>query len=88
MTDVQNLIEELERIIATEKTEPLTLRGSYVVGAIFTTFNHLYESNPVVERISDLASDLETRNGSEEELLRHWEDIKRLTESLKNKSNG
>lgn len=87
MTATQTLINQLEKIIASESTESLTLLGSYVLGAIFTESQDLYESNPIVERISDLASDLETSNGDTQELQKSWETIKTLTESLKIKSN-
>lgn len=61
--------------------------AGYVVGELLGDYDNIYEKlredNPKVERIADLASDLEWSNGSEEELDAMWQELKTLTQKLR-----
>jgi len=83
MSNLQNLIKELDTVIALEKSEPLTTLGSYILGVLLRDPRGLSETNPIIEQISDRASDLEIKNGSESDLKADWEYVKNLVEKLR-----
>lgn len=83
MSQISELANFLNEIIPLEKKEPLYKLGGYIVGELIgdyeDKYTNLYENNPTVQKIGDLASDLEISNGNPEEL---WEEIKRLSKEL------
>ena len=84
MTNIQEIIREFDAVIALETSEPLTTLGSYILGVILRDPQHLYETNPIIEQISDLASRLEIKDGDDLQLKADWEYLKRLVKRLKN----
>ena len=66
--------------------ERLDLVAGYIVGELIgdyeDRYSELIESNPAVERISDLASDIEISNGTPEQLEAGWGEIVRLAGGL------
>lgn len=88
MNDLDKLINELEKIINDEASTPLDVRGSYVIGAILRKEWDLYDTNTIVQTIESDASNLETRNGTDEELEHAWQEIKRLTQVLKDQQKN
>lgn len=70
-------------MIALEGMENPQTLGGYILGAIFEDSQGLYDSNSIIATISDLASNLEIRNGSAAELESDWDRIKKLTKVLR-----
>ena len=81
------LVKKLDEIINLERNTQIETLGSYIVGELLGDYDNLYielnETNPIAQRIGDLASDLEVANGSEIELSAMWNEIKQLTEELR-----
>jgi hypothetical protein len=81
------LADRLNEIILLEGNEPIEKLGGYIVGELMGDnegkYSGLYESNAKVQRIGDLASDIEISNGTPEELNEMWREIKQHANSLK-----
>ena len=89
MNPKQRLIKFLdEEILPAEKTESRETLAAYIVGELVGDYDNVYEklleNDSRVQRISDLASDLEWSNGSEVQLEYMWRKLKNLIEELKN----
>jgi hypothetical protein len=80
------LAKKLNEIIALEEATPIEILSGYVVGELLGDYDSVYtelnETDPTVQRIGDLASDLEVSNGNLEELQRMWRELKVLIEGL------
>lgn len=89
MDPKQRLIKFLdEEILPAEKTESRETLAAYIVGELVGDYDNVYEklleNDSRVQRISDLAIDLEWSNGSEVQLEYMWRELKNLIEELKN----
>ena len=89
MDPKQRLIKFLdEEILPAEKTESRETLAAYIVGELVGDYDNVYEklleNDSRVQRISDLAIDLEGSNGSEVQLEYMWRELKNLIEELKN----
>lgn len=60
--------------------------AGYIVGELLGNpdgkYGDLYEQNQTVQRIGDIASDLERSNGSEQQLQSLWDELQQLAASL------
>lgn len=87
MTPLQKLLIFIDEILQEEQSTSREVLAGYVVGELLGDYDNIYEKlredNPKVERIADLASDLEWSNGSEEELHAMWQELKTLTQKLR-----
>ena len=87
MTPLQKLLIFIDEILQEEQSTSREVLAGYVVGELLGDYDNIYEKlredNPKVERIADLASDLEWSNGSEEELDAMWQELKSLTQKLR-----
>ena len=87
MKSLQKLVVFLDEISQKEQDTPKEVLAGYIVGELLGDYDNIYsklrESNPKVERIADLASDLEWSNGSEEELDDMWQELQVLTQELR-----
>lgn len=87
MTPLQKLLIFIDEILQEEQSTSREVLAGYVVGELIGDYDNIYEKlledNPKVERIADLASDLEWSNGSEEELHAMWQELKTLTQKLR-----
>ena len=87
MTPLQKLLIFIDEILQEEQSTSREVLAGYVVGELLGDYDNIYEKlledNPKVERIADLASDLEWSNGSEEELDAMWQELKTLTQKLR-----
>ena len=89
MDPKQRLIKFLdEEILPAEKTESRETLAAYIVGELVGDCDNVYEklleNDSRVQRISDLAIDLEWSNGSEVQLEYMWHELKNFIEELKN----
>ena len=90
MDPKQRLIKFLdEEILSAEKTESRETLAAYIVGELVGDCDNVYEklleNDSRVQRISDLAIDLEWSNGYDElDLQDMWRKLKNLIEELKN----
>ena len=90
MDPKQRLIKFLdEEILSAEKTESRETLAAYIVGELVGDYDNVYEklleNDSIVQRISDLAIDLEWSNGYDElDLQDMWRELKNLIEELKN----
>ena len=90
MDPKQRLINFLdEEILPAEKTESRETLAAYIVGELVGDCDNVYEklleNDSRVQRISDLAIDLEWSNGYDElDLQDMWRELKNLIEELKN----
>lgn len=77
----------MDRILQEEQNTSREILAGYIVGELLGDYDNIYEKlredNPKVERIADLASDLEWSNGSEEELDAMWQELKVLVQELR-----
>ncbi len=87
MTPLQKLLIFIDEILQEEQSTSREVLAGYIVGELLGDYDNIYEKlredNPKVERIADLASDLEWSNGSEEELDAMWQELKTLTQKLR-----
>ncbi len=87
MTPLQKLLIFIDEILQEDQSTSREVLAGYVVGELLGDYDNIYEKlredNPKVERIADLASDLEWSNGSEEELDAMWQELKTLTQKLR-----
>ena len=87
MTPLQKLLIFIDEILQEEQSTSREVLAGYIVGELLGDYDNIYEKlredNPKVERIADLASDLEWSNGSEEELHAMWQGLKTLTQKLR-----
>lgn len=87
MTPLEKLTAKLHEILQNEGKEPIDVIASYIVGELIGDYDGIYaeldETNPTVQRIGDLASDLEISNGNDEELAAMWDELKKLIDTLK-----
>ncbi len=90
MDPKQRLIKFLdEEILPAGKTESRETLAAYIVGELVGDCDNVYEklleNDSRVQRISDLAIDLEWSNGYDElDLQDMWRELKNLIEELKN----
>lgn len=84
MSQLKQIVDRLEDVISLENTTSLDQLGSYIVGALVIDDNGnvFTETNPTLTRIADLGSDLETSNGTPEQLSLMWDEIKSLVQKL------
>jgi len=86
MNNIHMLVKELHDIIAQESTTSVEILSSYIVGELLGDYDgkyaDLYANNTTVKRIGDLAGDLETSNGSTNQLLEMWNELKGLVQLL------
>lgn len=82
MDAIQTLKLKLSEIIGQEDSTEVTVLASYIVGELLGDYDGVYaelnEKNPAVQRIGELAADIEIANGSEEQLSVMWEELKEL----------
>jgi len=87
VSQIKYLLDELDKIISLETTQPLEKLGGYIVGELLGDYegkySGLYDSNAKVQRIGDLASDLEISNGNPDQLQAMWIEIKQLVGEIK-----
>lgn len=78
------ITNRLKEIVALDDTTSLDQLGSYIVGALIVDdqASEYSETNPTLTRIADLGSDLETSNGTPEQLSLIWDEIKSLVQKL------
>ena len=90
MDPKQRLIKFLdEERVPAEKTESRETLAAYIVGELVGDYDNVYEklleNDSRVQRISNLAIDLEWSNGYDElDLQDMWRELKNLIEELKN----
>lgn len=81
-----NFLTFLNEIVVEESNESLEVLGGYIIGQIFGVYDgeydDLYEEDKDIQRIVNLAGDLETSNGTEEQLAAMWEEIKSTVTKL------
>lgn len=86
MSAINILAEKLNSIIALEDSTSIEVLGSYIVGELLGDYDNIYtelnETKPAVQRIGDLASDLEISNGNTNELQEMWNELKKLVETI------
>lgn len=87
MEPLKKLVSFLENTIAQEGQKTIDVLSGYIAGELLGDYegkySNLYENNPIVQRIGEIASDLEISNGSDTQLNAMWNDIKQLTGELK-----
>lgn len=87
MDALKKLISFLDDIFAQEDGETLDVLGGYIVGELLGDYDgkysNLYENNPTVQRLGDIASDLEISNGTDAQLISMWQELKQLTDELR-----
>ncbi len=86
MNGIHQLAKKLSELIALEGENTREEIAGYIVGELVGdydgTYKELQEKYPDLERIADLASDLEWSNGSTEQLQEMWKELKRLVQGL------
>lgn len=79
-------MKKLNEIIVQEQSTSIETLGGYIVGEILGDYEKKYvelnKTNSTVQRIGDLASDIEISNGSLEELQGMWTELKQLVGKL------
>lgn len=89
MNPLETLVIKLNEFISLEESESIETLGSYIVGELLGDYDGiyrgLYETNPTIQKIGDLASDLEISNGTEEQLQDMWSEIKQLVADMSSK---
>lgn len=87
MTPIKKLAAFLREVITQENNKSSQTLAGYVVGELVGNYDNTYadllKTNPDIERIGDLASDLEWSNGSTEELKQMWQELKGIVANLK-----
>lgn len=87
MKPLRKLVLFLDEVLQKEQDIPREVLAGYIVGELLGDYDNIYEKlqegNPKIERIANLASDLEWSNGSEEELSTMWQELKVLTQELR-----
>lgn len=87
MDPYQELIKNLDEIIALEPTTPPVTLAGYIVGELLGDYDEkytgLYDADPIVQNIGELASDLEIENGNTGQLVAMWQELKDAVEQLK-----
>jgi hypothetical protein len=86
MSAILQLKKRLSEIIALEDAQPIETLGGYIVGELLGDYDNTYaelnESNPTVQKIGSLASDIEIANGTPLQLQAMWQEIKDLAIKL------
>lgn len=86
MNAIQILKNKLTEIIKQEESTDVETLAGYIVGELLGdydgTYAELNESNATVQRIGELAADLERSNGDENQLAAMWDELKSLTNTL------
>jgi hypothetical protein len=86
MNEVSILVAKLNGIIELESTVPLETLGSYIVGELLGDYDGTYaklnETNLKVQKIGDLASDIEISNGTPDQLSYMWGELKQLVQEI------
>jgi len=80
------LIQRLNEILVMEPNTSVEILCSLIVGEVSSDYEGPYaaitEINPTVHRISELASQLEMAEGSSDERLAMWNELKFLVAAL------
>ena len=87
MKNIDTLLTEIKKIIAQEKETTMDVLASRLVDLILNPYNgyeELCENNPLITEIGNRASDLEIRNGTEDELRADWQRIKEIVDAMEN----
>jgi hypothetical protein len=82
---MEKLIKKLKQIIASEKSSPLDQLGTnilYVTVLGNEEEQNIYENDPLITEIGNLASDLEIKNGDDKYMKKSWERIKEIINAL------
>ena len=87
MNAIETLVTKLNEILALEPTTDGETLAGYIVGELLGDYDDIYEglydNDMTVQRIGDLASDLEWSNAaSPEELQQMWDELKKLVKEL------
>lgn len=86
MDAIHTLKTKLSEVIAQEGMTEVDVLASHIVGELLGDYDGVYaelnETNPTVQRIGDLASDLEISNGNDEEIAAMWDELKKLIDTL------
>jgi hypothetical protein len=80
--DVKRTHERLKEIISLEGQKPINVLASYILGATLLDDADLYSDHPIIQRIGDLASDIEIRNSGSEWTQTNWTELKTLVNQL------
>jgi hypothetical protein len=84
--EIYAFTSRLDEILALENAEPIEKLAGYIVADIIVDaegrFEGLYDTNPIIQEIGDLASDVEISNGTPRQLEGMWSRIKALKEDL------
>lgn len=82
----EQLQNKLAQLVALEGEKSREQIAGYIVGELIGDYDKKYEellkTYPSLERIADLASDLEWSNGSKDELEELWQEMCSLIKSL------
>ncbi len=88
-SQIDYLVNQLNEIVSSEKNEPIEKLSGYIVGELMgdseNKYAGLYENNIKVQRVGDLAGNIEWSNGTTEELNEMWREIKQLIRELENR---
>lgn len=82
--NLRDITTELVQITQLETTQPLEILGSYLVGALIVDEAgfELAHQHKTLERIAEIGSDLEIKNGSPAALKSLWQEAKLLITDL------
>jgi len=90
MNAIETLIKKLNEILALEPATNVETLSSYIVGELICDYDDVYvelnENDETVQRIGDLASDLEWSNGNADELRDMWNELKTLVKELEQRT--
>lgn len=85
MEDRNYLVNKLQQFISLTDSQTHEEIAAYIVGELIGDSTGRYrdlKEDPVIARISDLASDLEWSNGSPEQLDEMWAELEQKIKSL------
>lgn len=79
MDNLQQLLNKLSQLITLENERTREEIAGFIVGELIGDYEEkykdLYEKHPELQRIADLASDLEWSNGNPSELETMWQEM-------------
>jgi len=91
MNAVETLVTKLNEFFELEPTTDVETLSSYIVGELLGDYDGIYEglydNDMTVQRIGDLASDLEWSNGNADELRDMWNELKTLVKELEQRKS-
>lgn len=82
MRDIHRIVDRIDQILKNERNQPLDMLGSYIVGEtiIQDDYGEIQKKYPLLEKIAELSSDLETLGGSKYATRVHQEIIETLSQ--------